>query len=146
MAATVHPITADAWATAWFRLHWGHHRNKAVQYSSRFNGHDLVDVRVHMLSVDAPTGRPTRKGVALKVGLLPELIAALSTALAEARQRGLMPDQLSAKDRTAAERESDTTACSRVFLRMRATSTVLLPSGARSGILLASIVCSFGQM
>lgn len=37
MAATVHPITADAWATAWFRLHWGHHRNKAVQYSSLAN-------------------------------------------------------------------------------------------------------------
>lgn len=93
-------------------------REHAVVSLSRFNGHDLVDVRVHMLSVDAPTGRPTRKGVALKVGLLPELIAALSTALAEARQRGLMPDQLSAKDRTAAERQR------RRRERQRAQSTV----------------------
>jgi hypothetical protein len=77
----------------------------------RYNGHDLVDVRVHSLFKGVTEKRPTRKGVSLKVALLPELIAALNAAVSEARRLGLLRqdqaplDSASAKDRTAAERQ-----------------------------------------
>ena len=48
---------------------------------SEFRGHKLVDVRV-FADFDGSGGepRPTKKGVALKVELLPDLIAALRAA------------------------------------------------------------------
>jgi hypothetical protein len=57
----------------------------------QWQGHDLVDIRV-----TAPLGdasdifAPTKKGVSLAVARLPELIAALTAAEAEARARGLI--------------------------------------------------------
>jgi hypothetical protein len=48
---------------------------------SEFRGHNLVDVRV-FADFDGRGGepRPTKKGIALKVELLPDLIAALQAA------------------------------------------------------------------
>jgi hypothetical protein len=58
-----------------------------------FKGHDLIDVRVTVqMDHDGPY-MPTGKGVSLKVEKLPELIAALQVAAAEAAERGLLPRQ-----------------------------------------------------
>ena len=58
----------------------------------RYNGHDLVDVRSFVAYEDGEAPKATKKGVSIKVGLLPELIAALRAAEAEARARGLITD------------------------------------------------------
>ena len=56
-----------------------------------FRGVDLIDIRVHAdFSGADPERRPTKKGVALKVEKLPQLIAALQNAEVEARRRGLL--------------------------------------------------------
>ncbi len=58
---------------------------------TQFNGHDLINVRVW---TDPRTGGveriPTKAGIACNARLLPELIAALQQAEAEARMRGLL--------------------------------------------------------
>ena len=57
-----------------------------------FNGHDLVHIRVWVDRRDGEGGRlPTKAGVVCRVGLLPELIAALQSAEVEARRQGLLP-------------------------------------------------------
>ena len=58
---------------------------------SEYQGFDLVGVRIWG-NYDSPTSekRPTKKGVALKVERLPELIAALQQAQAEAESAGLL--------------------------------------------------------
>ena len=58
---------------------------------SEYRGHDLVNVRIWASydSADADK-RPTKKGFALRIGLLPELIASLKKAEAEARAAGLL--------------------------------------------------------
>jgi Transcriptional Coactivator p15 (PC4) len=74
----------------------------------RYNGHDLIDARVHALFRGATEKHPTRKGICIKVALLPDLIAALNAAEREARRLGLLPDasaEPKPKDRTAAERQ-----------------------------------------
>lgn len=48
-----------------------------------FNGHDLVHVRIWAMATDGEP-IPTRAGVAFKVMLLPQLIAALEAAWMEA--------------------------------------------------------------
>lgn len=58
-----------------------------------FSGHQLIDVRIY---ADFKTGNvetrgPTKKGVSLNISRLPDLIAALVTAKAEAERRGLLP-------------------------------------------------------
>jgi hypothetical protein len=56
-------------------------------------GHDLVDLRTHArFRGDTGDGgkRPTRKGVSLKIALLPKLIAGLQKVQAEAERRGLL--------------------------------------------------------
>jgi hypothetical protein len=52
-----------------------------------YQGHHLVDLRVHA-DYHCTGVRPTRKGISLKVGRLPELITALKAA--EAERRGLL--------------------------------------------------------
>src|SRR5262249_4025414 len=63
----------------------------------RYNGHDLIDVRVYSAFNGVAEKRPTRKGVCVNVALLPALIAALNAAAAEAHRLGLLtqaaPDQ-----------------------------------------------------
>lgn len=60
-----------------------------------FHGVDLIDVRVWADFKAGPAGvvrAPTKKGVALNVRSLPELIQALQKAQEEAQRRGLLPD------------------------------------------------------
>jgi Transcriptional Coactivator p15 (PC4) len=58
-----------------------------------FRGLNLIDIRV-VAKLDDPSGGlvPTKKGVSLKIERLPELVAALQAAEAEARERGLLID------------------------------------------------------
>lgn len=60
----------------------------------RYQQHELVDIRTFYETRpgDPDTRRPTPKGVSLSVRRLPELIAALQAAEAEARAAGLLPD------------------------------------------------------
>lgn len=57
----------------------------------RHRGQDLIDVRM-AVELNPETGAmvPTKKGLALSVEKLPELIAALRRAMDEARRRGLL--------------------------------------------------------
>ena len=58
---------------------------------AEFNGHQLVNFRVWTDPRDGGAERiPTKAGIACRVALLPELIAALQQAEAEARGRGLL--------------------------------------------------------
>lgn len=47
---------------------------------TEFKGYDLVDLRVWGKSLMGETGKPTKKGLTVKPGLLPELIEALQKA------------------------------------------------------------------
>ena len=58
---------------------------------TQFKGHDLADARI--FADNGTEYIPTRKGLTFAVKLLPELIAALREAEAEARRRGLITDQ-----------------------------------------------------
>jgi hypothetical protein len=58
---------------------------------AEFRGHDLVNIRVWAERRDGGAERiPTKTGIACKVALLPELVAALQKAEAEARRLGLL--------------------------------------------------------
>lgn len=57
-----------------------------------FKGHRLIDLRVFTKSAVGGEPLPTRKGVTLKIGTLPELIGALQKAEVEARAAGLLSD------------------------------------------------------
>ena len=61
---------------------------------SEYCGHDLINLRT-WANYDSPTAekRPTKKGFALRVALLPELIEALQAAEREARAAGLLKDE-----------------------------------------------------
>lgn len=63
---------------------------KVVVSLSEFNGHHLIDIRVHTAFVQGEDARPTKKGVSLAIGRLPTLIEALQDAEAEALRRGLL--------------------------------------------------------
>jgi hypothetical protein len=60
---------------------------------SEFKGTDLIDMRVHVPKPNGAEGEviPTGKGLALAIGKLPQLRAALDLAQAEAERRGLLP-------------------------------------------------------
>jgi hypothetical protein len=56
-----------------------------------FKGYYLVDLRVWAKSVMGQTGKPTKKGITVKPGLLPELIEAIQEAertYQEAQEKG----------------------------------------------------------
>ncbi len=57
---------------------------------SEYQGHDLCDIRVHADNGVEPI--PTKKGVCLGVAKLPDLIAALQQAEAEAKAAGLFKE------------------------------------------------------
>jgi hypothetical protein len=59
---------------------------------SEYKGHPLINVRVWQTGSDG-IDRPTPKGIALTIGKLPELHAAIGKAMTEARARGLLDDQ-----------------------------------------------------
>jgi hypothetical protein len=69
---------------------------KVVVSLDEFRGHPLIDVRVYAAYSGQGEARPTRKGVSLKIEHLPALIEALTAAAAEARRRGLLPEERSA--------------------------------------------------
>lgn len=57
----------------------------------QYQGSNLVDLRVVVeLSETVGLATPTRKGVALRVEMLPDLIEALGKAEAKARELGLL--------------------------------------------------------
>ncbi len=56
-----------------------------------YQGHDLIDIRVTaQLNDSTGAWMPTKKGVSANVALLPDLIAALQSAEAQARALGLI--------------------------------------------------------
>ncbi len=58
---------------------------------SKFNGYDLINIRVWADPHDGGETRiPTKSGIACKVALLPQIISALQAAEAEARKLGLI--------------------------------------------------------
>ena len=58
---------------------------------TQFNGHDLINIRVWTDPRNGGSERiPTKAGIACRVALLPEIIAALQQAEVEARARGLL--------------------------------------------------------
>ena len=59
---------------------------------STYEGKNIVDVRQHYHNEQGQM-RPTGKGVAMVVVRLPELVAAVTKALAKARELGLLDDQ-----------------------------------------------------
>jgi Transcriptional Coactivator p15 (PC4) len=56
-----------------------------------YEGHPLINVRVWETGSDG-IDRPTKKGIALTVRKLPELHAAITKALAKARELSLLDD------------------------------------------------------
>ena len=67
-------------------------RNESVHVSlSEYEGHVLINVRTYATGTDG-IDRPTPKGVAMGIRKLPELAAALTKALAKARELGLIDD------------------------------------------------------
>ena len=72
---------------------WANRRGEAVIASLReYKGALVIDVRKHFTADDGRL-RPTAKGVALAVGKLPALAAAINKTLAKARELGLLPDE-----------------------------------------------------
>lgn len=74
-----------------------------------FKGHPLVSIRIYAdYAGDGEGPKPTKKGATVKPALLPELIAALCQAEAEARRRGwLAPNQDSGQDDGEFDHEAD---------------------------------------
>jgi hypothetical protein len=59
---------------------------------AEFNGYDLIHLRVWTEPRNGGSERiPTKAGIACRVTLLPDLIAALQQAEAAARAEGLLP-------------------------------------------------------
>jgi hypothetical protein len=70
---------------------WKNRRHDAIVVSlSTYEGCNLIDVRTHIMK----DGRlvPTPKGVQMVVRRLPDLAAALTKALAKARELNLLPE------------------------------------------------------
>jgi hypothetical protein len=55
----------------------------------QYGGYDLANVRVWFRSGDE--WRPGKQGIAVRLAMLPKLIAALNDTLAEAERRGIVP-------------------------------------------------------
>jgi hypothetical protein len=59
---------------------------------SEYKGHPLFNIRVWQTGSDG-VDRPTPKGIALTIGKLPELVAAVTRALAKAEELGLIKSE-----------------------------------------------------
>lgn len=57
---------------------------------TEYNGHSLVDLRTYVEYRTTAKIGPTKKGVTFAVALLPEIVAGLQEAEAEARRLGLI--------------------------------------------------------
>jgi Transcriptional Coactivator p15 (PC4) len=72
---------------------WKNRRHDAIVVSlSTFEGRNLVDVRTHFMNKEGKL-QPTPKGLACVVNRLPDLAAAVTKALAKARELGLIDDE-----------------------------------------------------
>lgn len=70
---------------------WRNRRHEAVVSTlSTFEGRNIFDVRIHEMQQGKLV--PTRKGVAVVVLRLPDLVKAVNKALAKARELGLLAD------------------------------------------------------
>jgi hypothetical protein len=58
---------------------------------TEFKGHQLIDLRVYYISQDGEP-RPTKKGLAISVGLYPELKEALVKLEQILKEKDLLPD------------------------------------------------------
>jgi len=58
-----------------------------------YRGHHLVDVRIFADFTAANVPMPTKKGISIRVGQLPDLIEALRDAETRARQLGLLHEE-----------------------------------------------------
>jgi hypothetical protein len=70
---------------------WKNRKHDAIIVTlSTYEGHNLVDLRTHAMK----EGRlvPTPKGLAMVVRRLPELVDAITKALAKAKELGLIDD------------------------------------------------------
>jgi Transcriptional Coactivator p15 (PC4) len=68
-------------------------RNESVHVTlSEYEGHCLINVRTYATGTDG-IDRPTPKGVAMGIRKLPELAAAVTKALAKAKELGLLDDE-----------------------------------------------------
>lgn len=57
---------------------------------TEYNGRDLASLRVYYrASIEPEEWKPTKKGLSVRIGMLPQVIAALREAEAEARSAGL---------------------------------------------------------
>lgn len=65
-------------------------RETLVVDLSEYKGHDLLGLRVWVPDDNGDGLKPTAKGVTVNVTLLPQIIAALQQAEAEARRLGLL--------------------------------------------------------
>jgi len=76
---------------------WKNRRHDAIVVTlSTFENRNLVDVRTHVMDRKGCLV-PTPKGVCMSVLRLPELAAAVTKALAKARELGLLDDDERAK-------------------------------------------------
>jgi hypothetical protein len=72
---------------------WKNRRHDAVVVSlSTYEGHNLVDVRTYSMN-KVGCLVPTPKGLSIVVLRLPELAAAVTKALAKAKELGLLHDE-----------------------------------------------------
>jgi hypothetical protein len=71
----------------------GRRRDKAIVVSlSSYEGTNIVNVREHFIGSDGCM-RPTTRGLAMAVRLLPELSRAVRAALEKARSLNLLPEE-----------------------------------------------------
>ena len=71
-------------------------RNESVHVSlSEYEGHCLINARVYCTGTDG-IDRPTPKGLSMVVRRLPDLVDALTKALAKAKELGLIDDDAKA--------------------------------------------------
>jgi hypothetical protein len=86
------PLLAEPVTIAKF---WKSPRNHTAHVRvdlSEHRGYPLINVRVWQTGSDG-IDRPTTKGIALTIDKLPELQAAITKALAKAKELGLLSDQ-----------------------------------------------------
>lgn len=57
---------------------------------TQFQGHNLVAMRVYFDPADGGDRRPGKSGLNVRVAMLPDIIAALQQAKAEAERRGYL--------------------------------------------------------
>lgn len=61
---------------------------------TEFKGHHLCDIRIYADSSGFDGEKfATKKGICIQVGLISKLVEALEDARAEARRRGLLPEE-----------------------------------------------------